>query len=81
MIPSLQALRNSADIHKKVNARYQELEDNNQIEQGSLELLLQSLHKKVKNDKFVQFERNLKNKETLCTDHFSTKCVRQKLVS
>ena len=51
VIPSLQALRNSADIHRKVNARYQELEDNNQIEQGSLELLLQTLHKKVKNDK------------------------------
>ena len=49
-IPSLQALRNSADIHKKVNTRYQELEDSNKIEQGSLELLLQTLHKKVKND-------------------------------
>ena len=51
VIPSLQALRNSSDIHRKVNARYQELEDSNQIEQGSLELLLQTLHKKVKNDK------------------------------
>ena len=51
VIPSLQALRNSADIHRKVNARYQELEDSSQIEQGSLELLLQTLHKKVKNDK------------------------------
>ena len=51
VIPSLQALRNSADIHRKVNARYQDLEDSSQIEQGSLELLLQTLHKKVKNDK------------------------------
>ena len=51
VIPSLQALRNSAEIHRKVNARYQELEDSNQIEQGSLELLLQTLHKKVTNDK------------------------------
>ena len=40
VILSLQALRNSADMHGKVNARYQELEDSNQIEQGSLELLL-----------------------------------------
>ena len=46
IMPSLQALRNSADIHRKVNTRYQELEDSNEIEQGSLELLLQTLHKK-----------------------------------
>ena len=51
VIPSIQALRNSAEIQKKVNARYQELEDSNQLAQGSLELLLQTLHQKVKNDK------------------------------
>ena len=34
VIPSLQLPRNS-DIHRKVNAICQELEDNNQVEQGS----------------------------------------------
>ena len=47
VIPSLQALRNSAEINKKVTQRYQELEDTAQLEQGSLDWLLQSLSQRV----------------------------------
>ena len=48
VIPSLQALRNSAEINKKVTQRYQELEDMAQLEQGSLDLLLQSLSQRMR---------------------------------
>ena len=54
MIPSLQALRHSADIHRKVSQRYQELEDSAQLKQSSLDVLLHNLSqrvKKIKNQK------------------------------
>ena len=45
VMPSLQALRNSTEINKKVTQRYHELEDMAQL--GSLDLLLQSLSQRM----------------------------------
>ena len=47
IIPSLQVLRNSSEINRKVNQRYQELEDSAQLEQGTLDVLLHSLSQRV----------------------------------
>ena len=48
VIPSMQALRNAADIHQRVNQRYQELEKaTNFNEAGNLELLFDTLQKRV----------------------------------
>ena len=48
IIPSLQALRSSSEINRKVSQRYQELEDSAQLEQSSLDVLLHSLSQRVK---------------------------------
>ena len=47
LIPSLQALKNSQAIHHKVNRRYQELEDAVQVSPGNLDILLETIQKKV----------------------------------
>ena len=47
IIPSLQVLKNSAEINKKVSLGYQELEDSAQLEQGSLDLLWRNLSQRV----------------------------------
>ena len=47
VIPSLQALKNSAEINRKVSQRYQELEDSAHLEQGSLDVLLQSISQRI----------------------------------
>ena len=48
VIPSMQALRNTADTHQRVNQRYQELEQaTNFNEAGNLELLFDTLQKRV----------------------------------
>ena len=48
IIPSLQTLKNSAEINRKVSQRYQELEDSAQLKQGSLDVLLQSISQRIK---------------------------------
>ena len=50
LIPSLQALKNSHAIHHKVNRRYQELEDAVQVSPGNLDILLETIQKKVHKD-------------------------------
>ena len=50
LIPSLQALRNSQTIHQKVNKRYQELEEAVQVSPGNLDILLDTIQKKVHKD-------------------------------
>ena len=50
LIPSLQALRNSPTIHQKVNKRYQELEEAVQVSPGDLDILLDTIQKKVHKD-------------------------------
>ena len=48
VIPSMQALRNAADTHQRVNQRYQELEQATSFnEAGNLELLFDTLQKRV----------------------------------
>ena len=48
LIPSIQALKNSADIHSRVNQRYAELEEAGTIgQQGNFNSFLESLHKHV----------------------------------
>ena len=47
LIPSLQALKNSQAIHHKVNRCYQELEDAVQVSPGNLDILLETIQKKV----------------------------------
>ena len=50
IIPSLQALKNTQSIHDKVNKRYQELEQSMQVSPGNLDLLLETIQKKVSKD-------------------------------
>ena len=61
IIPSLQQLRQANDIHTKVQRRYQELEDTaGHGNQGNLDLLLEVLSKKQKQDKVkVQWPQDL----------------------
>ena len=48
VIPSIQALKNSADIHSRVNQRYAELEEAVAVgQQGNFNSFLESLHKHV----------------------------------
>ena len=60
-IPSLQQLRQVSDIHTKVQRRYQELEDTaGHGNQGNLDLLLEVLTRKQKQDKVkVQWPQDL----------------------
>ena len=52
VIPSLQSLRQSAHINDRVQQHYQELEEAISLNsQGSIELLLEALNQKKKNDK------------------------------
>ena len=48
--PSLQALKNTQSIHDNVNKRYQELEQSMQVSPGNLDLLLETIQKKVSKD-------------------------------
>ena len=50
LLPSLQALKNSQAIHHNVNRRYQELEDAVQVSPGNLNILLETIQKKVHKD-------------------------------
>ena len=61
IIPSLQQLRQANDIHTKVQRKYQELEDTaGHGNQGNLDLLLEVLSKKQKQDKIkVQWPQDL----------------------
>ena len=47
LIPSLQALQNSQVIQQKVNRQYQELEETVHMSPGNLDILLETIQKKV----------------------------------
>ena len=47
---SLQALKNTQSVHEKVNRRYQELEHSMQVSPGNLDILLETIQKKVCKD-------------------------------
>ena len=52
IIPSMQTLRQSADINRQVQQRYHELEEASRLSiQGNLDLLIEALTKKQKNEK------------------------------
>ena len=48
IIPSIQALRQTSDIHNRVNRRYQELEDDSSFQDpGNLDFLIETLQKRA----------------------------------
>ena len=52
IIPSMQTLRQSADINRQVQQRYRELDEASRLShQGNLDLLIEALTKKQKNEK------------------------------
>ena len=50
LIPSLQVLNNFQAIHHNVNRRYKELEDAVQVSPGNLDILVETIQKKVHKD-------------------------------
>ena len=89
-IPSLQQLRQASDIHTKVQKRYQELEDTaGHGNQGNLDLLLEVLSRKQKQDKVkVQWPQDLAfvgsmrkrptyDQLTICQCLLGFMCIRQ----
>ena len=62
LMPSLQALRRSQVIQQEVNKRYQELEKAVHMSPGNLDILLETIQKKLsKKNKRVSKENKQKN--------------------